>query len=187
MKLKNAIVSLLAILLSISINTDGEEQSSFDISYGYAGTFISGKNYFESNAIHDFSCGFIIPQYLILGVSCSIDNTFKINPKKSITGFGPFVGAGLWYSGVQPFILLKYKYFGISKNYQINSNELIYSKINIQNLSIELGSRITLYKHLCIKTAYNLFLYKAGQTFSDQFETLCGIFFYIDYEFVSKK
>jgi len=175
----------LTFLLIGSINAENKKSaSSLSISYGFSGTIYHNEYGTEANTINDICIGYNFHKIFTAGLIWSLDNTYPgyVANGRYIPGYGLLIG--LRYNDttqIRPFLNLKYVYSGHVREYKIENGVESDINMTIQRLSLEIGTRIAIYKGFGVKLAYNLFLYKAGDDFSKQFEKLLGITFYLDY------
>jgi hypothetical protein len=155
------------------------KSSSIHLSYGLSGLMNSDKYGYEAKTIQEINIGYNLFNFFSAGIVLSEDNTFpdSIKSENSYFGYGSTIGFCLIDSNrIQPFLNLKYVYSGHILKYQIvNGNNSNKVDVTLQRFSIELGTTIIVFKGFGAELGYNLFLYKSGSSFSDQFENLLGM------------
>jgi hypothetical protein len=175
-------MKIIKFTLLITVTIFHLNAGTFNINYNLRGSFSSHAHMkeFQSLLVHDFEFAYSPKDLLSFGMVLSNDHSFNMEFKnrRSFLGYGPSVMLNFpGNSGTQINLNCKYIYFGYFEQKTYRNNKLINSKeFTLQELILCYGITMYLNQHFGIKFGYNLFLYKTGFGFRNQFYGLQGFY-----------
>jgi hypothetical protein len=171
---------LLIIVIVFHVNA-----TSFNISYDLGGSFYSVNKVCRSYLTHNFDLLYTPKELLSFGLVVALDRSFNIDYfKKGIeNGYGAAVCLNFMESDKSKIqISCKYIYFGHIEQKTIVNGKVINSiDLTLQKLILGYGISLNLNRLFGVKFGYNIFLYKSGNKFLDQFYELQGFYSGLEY------
>ncbi len=173
-------ITLLTMAAVYNINA-----TSFNISYNLGGSFYSINKVCQSYLTHNFDLLYTPKDLLSFGVVVALDRSFNIDYHKNgiCNGYGPAMYIHLIDSDKSKIQLsCKYIYFGHIEQKTIVNGMVINSiDLTLQKLILGYGICMNLNRLIAVKFGYNIFLYKSGNKFIDQFYELQGFYSGLEY------